>query len=72
VKRPTGANTKAAKEKRHDKKQHQEEYVPPPQPASRSNMLTVEAQGAAFISALRFLYTKIEHDGGLPRQQNNR
>jgi hypothetical protein len=69
-----------AKERRQKAKQSQresgikEEYVPPPAPASRSNMLTVEAQGDAFISALSFLFSRIENDGGQGRHggRNNR
>ena len=49
--------------------------MPPPAPASRSNMLTVEAQGNAFVAALRFLFAKIEdnnNNNNNGRNNNNR
>jgi hypothetical protein len=70
VARRPGAGAKERRQQRKEKERGQRERgmsideTLPQLPESRSNMLTVEAQGEAFIHALRFLMTKIENDGG--------
>ena len=64
VERPKGGNRHDGKESRHTKGKgdgkDEGERRNPPHPHARSNMLTVEAQGVAFIDALRFLVKKID------------
>ena len=66
VQRPRGGNRHNDSRQRRGKNDGKDkgEYEPPPQPHARSNMLTVEAQGLAFVDALRYLVKKIDSSSG--------
>lgn len=67
VQRPRGGNRhNDNRQQRRGKNDGKDkgEYEPPPPPHARSNMLTVEAQGLAFVDALRYLVKKIDASSG--------